>query len=270
MRRSIRVPAAFNGIWGHKPTWGVLPADGHYFPGTDSARTALSVIGPLARDPADLEVALGVVADHPLAPAHQHVSGTWRVLLLTGHPLARVQGAIVTALEELGERMAAAGALVDRTSPLLPDLAHQHAGYWQMLNIAMSRRMPLPDGATPPALEDWLHLHDEQARNQRAWRRLFEQYDVVIAPTVGMTAFAHDDTPLATRRLDVDGEDTQFFHQFAFPGIATFPMLPATSVRIGTDRDGLPIGVQVIADLFADRTAIAAARTAHELSWSDR
>jgi amidase len=267
---SIRVPAAFNGIWGHKPTWGVLPVDGHYFPGTDSARTVLSVIGPLARDPADLEVALGIVADHPLVPAHQHVPGTWRVLLLTGHPLARVQSAIVAALEALADRLAAAGAQVERTSPLLPDLAHQHAGYWQMLNIAMSRRMPLPDGATPPALEDWLHLHDEQARNQRQWRRLFEHYDVVIAPTVGMTAFAHDDTPLATRRLDVDGEDTQFFHQFAFPGLATFPMLPATSVRIGTDPHGLPIGAQVIADLFADRTAIAAARAAHELSWSDR
>ncbi|MEH3048034.1 amidase family protein [Sphingomonas adhaesiva] len=92
----------------------------------------------------------------------------------------------------------------------------------------------------------------------------------MIAPTVGMTAFPHDPTPLQTRRLGIDAEDTVFFHQFAFPGLATFPMLPATSVRIGTDPDGLPIGVQVIADLYADRTAIAAARTAHELSWSDR
>lgn len=264
---SIRVPAAFNGVWGHKPTWGVVPTEGHHHPGTDSARTVLSVLGPMARNADDLDAALGIVADHPLAPARRH-GGAWRVLLLTGHPLAKVQHAIVAAMEALGDDFAASGAQVDRTSDLLPDLARQHAGYWAMLNLAMSRRAPLPEGQQPPTLDTWLDLHDEQARIQRQWRRLFAHYDAVIAPAVGTTAFAHDDTPLATRRLSIDGEDTQFFHQFAFPGLATFPMLPATSVPIGTDPDGLPIGVQVIADLYADRTAIAAARAAHDLAWS--
>ena len=263
---SIRVPAAFNGVWGHKPTWGVLPADGHYFPGTDSARTALSVIGPMARDADDLAAALDIVADHPLAPAR--ASGTWRVLLLPHHPMARTQAAIAGAIDDVGEALARSGATVDRETPLPPDLARHHEGYWAMLNLALSRRMPLPEGQEPPTLEQWWHLHDEQARTQRQWRRLFEHYDAVIAPTVGMTAFPHDNTPLAARRLDIDGEDTQFFHQFAFPGLATFPMLPATSVPVGTDPDGLPIGVQVIADSFADHTAIAVARAAHDLIWS--
>ena len=265
---SIRVPAAFNGVWGHKPTWGVLPPDGHFFPGTDSARTVLSVIGPMARDADDLEAALGVVADHPLAPARRHEDARWRVLLLTGHPLAKAQRAMVTAIEALGAALERDGAAVETHSDLLPDLERQSAGYQQMLNIALSRRAPLPPGAPPPTLETWLHLHDEQARLQRQWRRLFGRFDAVIAPVVGMTAFAHDDTPLPQRRLTIDGEDTAFLHQFNFPGLATFPMLPATSVRIGTDPDGLPIGVQVIADLYADRTAIAAARAAHDLTGS--
>jgi amidase len=262
---SIRVPAAFNGVWGHKPTWGVVPTEGHYFPGTDSARTVLSVVGPMARDADDLDAALGVAADHPLAPATMHEPGIWRVLLLTAHPMAKVQRAIVEALDDLGRKWQAAGAHIDTTTELLPDLERHHDGYWQMLNIAMSRRMPLPAGQEPPKLETWHHLHDEQARIQRQWRRLFRQYDVVVAPTVGMTAFPHDDEPLATRGLDVDGERTVFFHQFAFPGLATFPMLPATSVPVGRDADGLPIGVQVIADLYADRTAIAAAKAAHQV-----
>lgn len=266
---SIRVPAAFNGIWGHKPTWGLVPTDGHCFPGTDSARSVLSVCGPLAADPDDLEAALDLVADHPVAPARRH-GERWRVLLLTCHPLAKVQHAIVEALERLGRALEADGAAVDTESDLLPDLERQHAGYWQMLNIAMSRRTAPPEGHQPPTLESWFHLHDEQARLQRQWRRLFESYDVVIAPTVGMTAFPHDDEGLATRKLDIDGEATQFFHQFAFPGLATFPMLPATSVPIGRDPDGLPIGVQVIADLYADKTAIAAARAAHDLAWRDQ
>jgi amidase len=259
---SIRVPAAWNGVWGHKPTWGVLPTDGHFFPGTDSARVVLSVIGPLARDADDLEVALDVVADHPLAAARRHAKG-WRILLMTRHPKAKVQRAIVEALETLGDRLRAAGATVDTDTDLLPDLERQSTGYEQMLNIAMSARMPAQPGAEPPTLATWLHLHDEQARIQRRWRRLFETYDAVIAPTTGMTAFPHDDTPLGERRLDIDGEDTPFLHQFNFPGLATFPMLPATSVPIGRDGDGLPIGVQVIADLYADKTALAVARDAH-------
>jgi amidase len=262
---SIRVPAAFNGVWGHKPTYGVLPTDGHFFPGTDFARSVLSVIGPMARDADDLETALQIVADHPLAPAHQHEAGRWRVLLMTGHPKATVQRAIVEALEDAGRRLTAAGHTVDRESELLPDLARQSTGYEQMLNIAMSVRGPQPPDRVQPTLATWLHLHDEQARIQRQWRRLFETYDLVIAPVVGMTAFPHDDSPLADRRLDIDGADTPFLHQFNFPGLATFPMLPATSVPIGRDGDGLPIGVQVIADLYADRTAIAGARDLHQL-----
>ena len=267
---SIRVPAAFNGVWGHKPTWGVLPPDGHFSPGTDSARTVLSVIGPIARDADDLAAAIDIVADHPLRPAPARGPGEWRVLLLTRHPMAKAQASIVAAIETVGEALARAGATVDRASDLLPDLKRQHDGYWAMLQIAMSRRTPVPAGVAPPALETWFHLHDEQARNQRQWRALFQHYDAVIAPALGVTAFAHDDTPLADRRLSIDGEDTQFFHQFAWAGLATFPMLPATSVPVGADADGLPIGVQVIADAFADHTAIAVARAAHDLVRSSR
>jgi amidase len=59
-----------------------------------------------------------------------------------------------------------------------------------------------------------------------------------------------------------------FGAQFAFPGLATFPKLPATSVPVGTDPEGLPIGVQVIANVWRDHTAIAVAKAAHQLVWS--
>jgi amidase len=63
----------------------------------------------------------------------------------------------------------------------------------------------------------------------------------------------------------IDGDITPFGVQFAFPGLATFPMLPATSVPIGTDPDGMPIGVQVLADRWHDHDAIALARWVHQL-----
>lgn len=264
---SIRVPAAFNGVWGHKPTYDALSSDGHSFPGTDGARVALGVCGPLARNADDLVAALDVLSDFPLPAAAVHGANGLRILLLTGHPRAQVQASIVAALEHAGRALEAVGARVDRASDLLPDLSEQHRHYMHMLNIAMTRGAPSP-GRDAPTLAEWFTLGDEQARNRRAWATLFGHYDAVIAPTVGMTAFPHDDTPLAERHLSIDGVDTKFGAQFAFPGIATFPMLPATSIPIGRDADGLPIGVQVITDMWRDHDAIAIARALHDLVWS--
>ena len=264
---SIRTPAAFNGVWGHKPTYAALPTDGHSLPGTDGASIPLSVIGPLARDADDLAVALDVVSDLPLPRARSRPAGDWRILVLGAHPGANVATAVSDAIERTAAAFATAGATVDRSSDLLPDLSEQHRHYMHLLNVSMTRRNPDPT-RPPTTLEQWLTLLDIQARNRRQWSALFERYDVVFAPVIGHTAFPHDDTPIAERRIAIDGEDTPMGAQFAFAGIATFPGLPATSVPIGRDGDGLPIGMQVIADTHHDHIAITAAKAAHDLVWS--
>ncbi|MES2095847.1 MAG: amidase family protein [Pseudomonadota bacterium] len=264
---SIRVPAAFNGVWGHKPTFGALSRDGHYFPGTDGAPGELSVIGPLARDPDDLALALNILSNHPLKRAGNRPASDYRVLVLNSHPSARVAAPIAAALDTLADALHDLGVPIDRTSDLLPDLEAQQRAYMKMLNITIARGVP-QEGSAPTTLIEWFDLRDEQARNKRQWNRLFGQYDAVIAPTLGVTAFPHDATPLAKRILDVDGDPTPFGLQFAFPGLATFPMLPATSVPIGVDPDGMPIGVQVITDSFNDHTAIAIARMANRVMTS--
>lgn len=264
---SIRVPAAFNGVWGHKPTFGALSREGHHFPGTDGAPGELSVIGPMARNADDLALALDILADHPLDQAATRPASEYRILLLAEHPGAKVAAPIANALARLGDALEAAGPKVDRTSDLIPDLDVQQRHYMKMLNITIARGVP-QDGSAPTTLIEWFDLRDEQARNTRAWNRLFGQYDAVIAPTLGITAFAHDDTPLAKRTIDINGETTPFGLQFAYPGLATFPMLPATSFPIGADPDGLPIGVQAIADTYRDHTAIAVARLANRVMTS--
>jgi amidase len=175
-----------------------------------------------------------------------------------------MQGSIRRTILDIGDAFEAAGGRVDRASALLPDLAQQYAHYMHMLNIAMTRGAQ-QKGRPLPTLADWFVLQDEQARNARQWQRLFHTYDAVIAPAWGTVAFPHDDTPITERRLDIDGEDTQFGLQLAWPGLATFPMLPATSVPVGRDDEGMPTGVQVIADTNQDFTAIAVARAVHEL-----
>lgn len=262
---SIRVPAAFCGVWGHKPTFGMLDTDGHYFPRTQGAAPNLSVIGPLARDPDDLALALDLVSDLPLPKPAPRGVGDWRILILPQHPLAAAAAAVSAAVEAIGAAFAAARATVPYNSELLPDLKSQHEDYMRILAVAMARGASSPSG--PPSTP-MIVLLDRQAACRRAWRRLFREYDAVIAPAWGTTAFPHDDTPLADRIALVDGVTTPFAAQIAYPGLATFPLLPATSVPVGIDPDGMPIGVQVIADRYADHTAIAVARVAHDLVWS--
>jgi amidase len=260
---SIRTPAAFCGVWGHKPTFGMVSTEGHATPGTDSSRVALAVAGPMARDPDDLAVLLDVLTEVPLPRPQPGEPGDLSILLLPEHPLARASAEVKRAVEAVGQAFERAGADVERAPDLLPDLAAQHASYTRMLLTALSRGAPGPKGAM--TLAAWFDLQDEQARCTRAWSRLFREYDAVIAPVFGTTAFAHDDTPMHGRMLNIDGEPTPFGTQLAYAGLATLPNLPATSVPVATGADGMPIGLQVICDLYQDHKAIEIARLAHAL-----
>ena len=264
---SIRTPAAFCGVWGHKPTFRLLNDHGHFYPGTSEGAMALSVIGPMARDPDDLATLLDVLAETPLPRPHPRDPREWRILVLPEHPAARAQAAMRAAVERVGQAFADAGAQVEHGPALLPDLASQQENYIRMLLAAMSRGLPEP-GAPPLTPARWAEMFDAQARCIRDWLRLFAAVDAVIAPCWGTTAFPHDDTPMAQRLLDIDGDATAFGAQLAYPGLATYPNLPSTSVPVGTDPLGLPIGVQVIAAPYHDHTAIAVARVAHDLVWS--
>jgi amidase len=99
-----------------------------------------------------------------------------------------------------------------------------------------------------------------RAAFRRQWAELFADFDVVLAPNFGTAAFPHTDEPdWSKRTLTINGQPTPYGAQIAWPGIATFPGLPATAAPIGKTNGGLPIGVQIIAAFGHDRTAIAVA-----------
>ena len=87
----------------------------------------------------------------------------------------------------------------------------------------------------------------------------------LIAPIFGTTAYPHSDVLPFERLLDVDGVATPYGAQLAFPALGNYPNLPGTSVPVGTDVGGMPIGVQILADRWRDHDAIALARLVHEL-----
>lgn len=262
---SIRAPAAFCGVFGHKPSYGIVPTRGHTPPGTDGSPVPLAVVGPLARTAADLDLALDVLAGPDedeavgwdlLLPAARHARlADYRVLVLTSHPLAATDEVVARPLEALAARLEALGAAVARSSELLPDLAAQHAAYMAILGPALSRGTP---GATPPNAHEWMAALDAQLAYRRRWATFFEAFDVVVAPTFGTVAFPHVDEPDGTKRtLSINGADTPYFGQLAWPGVALLPNLPATCVPIGRSPGGMPVGVQVIGPYLEDRTTIA-------------
>ncbi|MCT2559112.1 amidase family protein [Tsuneonella sp. YG55] len=256
---SVRNPAHFNGIFGHKTTFGLVSRRGHTSPaaaGRDVHEGPLSVPGPLARSADDLALLLDLTAERPLARNAKPLAEL-RFLAVLDHPVseidASVRGPIETALAEI-ER---AGARVERSSELLPDLALQHSNYLRLLNVAMARGQPAPDG-TAMSLPEYYLLLDEQARCRFSWADLLAAYDFVLAPPLPFVAYPHDATPIRDRRITINGKDSAFGDALAWAGLATFPNLPSTVVPVG-ESGGLPCGMQVIGREWADMDCIAAA-----------
>jgi len=260
---SIRVPAHMCGVFGHKPTYGLIPLKGHGFPGTDTIDVPLAVVGPMARSVEDLRIALDVLAgptpgvayklDLP-SPRHTTLSA-YRVLVIDHHPSAATDAAIRNALHTLAGKLDRSGVRVDYETAALPDLATAHRNYTKMLMTVTTRGTP---GVTPIDAHTWMELEDEQMRLARRWQTVFSHFDVVVTPPFGTVAFPHEDEPnWSARKLKINGEDTPYGAQVAWPGVATFPGLPATAVPIAKNADGLPIGVQILGAKFDDRTTLS-------------
>jgi amidase len=265
---SIRVPASFCGVYGHKPSFNLVPGRGHEPPGFDGLGPPLAVVGPMARNVPDLMLALDVTAGPAdeeavgyrldLPPPRHGRLADFRVLVLRSHPVAAVDDEIVGAIDRLAANLETAGARVSRQSDLLPDLAAAHRVYVGILNTAVSR------GAPPsPALMNahaYMDALDAQLAIRRRWGALFEAFDVVLAPTFGVVAFEHQQGEFAQRTLTINGRQTPYGDQLAWPGMATLANLPATAAPIGMSAAGLPIGVQIIGPYLEDRTTLAFAR----------
>lgn len=261
---SIRVPSALCGVYGHKPSYELVPSRGHAPGGQVGAAPPLNVVGPIGRSAADLALALEATAGPDLFEARGYRArlpgprcpdlGDYRVLVLDEHPLAQTDPEIRAAIADRAAALERAGVSVVRDSPLLPDLAAAHGAYSALLSPVMSREMGRANNGI--SAYTWLDALDAQQQVRLRWRALFETVDVVLAPCFGVPAFPHDDAPFGERVLMIDGRPTPYAAQLAWPGVATFANLPATATPIGRTRDGRPIGVQVIGDYLEDRTTL--------------
>ncbi|MDM0082417.1 amidase family protein [Variovorax sp. J31P179] len=266
---SLRVPAHFCGVFAHKPTHGLVPMRGSAPPGTPALSADpwvdLAVVGPMARSPADLALALDAIAGPDdaqaiayrlaLPPSRHAALADFRVLLLDTHPLVPTSAAVRSALQRLADGLARAGCRVERGSPLLPDLARVASLWGQLLWAQLGADMPGAEAGI--SHRDWIHADRMRAATAHRWRALFAQWDVVLCPVSPTPAFPHDPGEMETRRLRIDDHEIAYKDQSPWSSLATLTGLPATAMPIGLSEEGLPVGMQIIGPYLEDRTTIA-------------
>jgi amidase len=269
---SLRAPAAFCGVHAHKPSFGIVPTRGFAPPGAprdpDAPGIDLSVLGPMARSAADLELALDVTAGPDvreaagwrlsLPPARHAALKDFRVLVLDRHPMIATAASVVDALAARAEALEQAGCRVGRASPLLPDLGEVGQTFITLLMAVFAADDPSSGRGTSHG--DWIAADRRRGAIAARWRALFGEWDVVLCPSMPTVAFPLDDRPMDARTLDVDGVAAPYQAQPIWGSLATLTGNPATAMPIGRDAEGLPIGAQAVGPYLEDRTTLAFAR----------
>jgi amidase len=288
---SIRVPAHFCGIFGHKPTWALCPPRGQSLTNA-TAITDISVLGPLARSARDLSLALNALAGpdpietdltlnlpEPRADALRDL----RIAVWAEEPGQATSGETTALIEALAAELERAGAKVSRTARPAIDSGEAYQLYLTLLDAAWSGRIPedvlarrreekarlRPDDASADAVmlratdlshRDWLKLNERRHQIRRAWAAFFRDWDVLLCPAFAVPALPHmQQGATSERTYTVDGRTIPYNDMLFWPGITCGYHLPASVAPIGMSTSGLPIGVQIVGPLYGDRTTIRVA-----------
>ena len=263
---SIRNPSHYCGVYGHKPTLGVVPVRGHQPPGVPPVPQDpdLAVVGPLARSAEDLALAREVIAGPDvlaapgwrleLPPPRGTTLRGLRVALWPDDPAAPVDRVVVERIASLGERLAGLGAKVSDTARPSFGGRASHDTYMPLLGAMMSG----PEGEL--GYGAWMALNGRRGFFRSQWQQFFRDWDVLVCPVAVTPAFTQDQRPMAERTLTINGEERSYFEQLFWAGLATLSYLPSTVFPTGPSASGLPIGLQAIGAELDDRTTIEFAR----------
>ena len=290
---SIRNPAHFCGVFGHKPTYGILPPRGQSLPGIVTPQD-ISVIGPLARSADDLEVAMDAMAGPDILDAEcwkldlpasrKKRLQDFRVGVMLTDPNCAQDQELTDQLQGVVDALAKAGVQVDETARPDIDTTEAHRVYLMLLRAATGARMAEPlfqghlrraqgadeadtsyktmvDRAVTQYHRDWLEVEETQNQMRLRWHTFFQEYDLLLTPIAASAAFVHDQAgDRADRTIPINGKEESVVDQLFWAGWPGAFYLPATVAPAGLTRSGLPCGLQIIAAHGHDRTAIHFAR----------
>jgi amidase len=291
---SIRNPAHFCGVYGHKTTWGIVPRAGQALP-WQNAPVDIDVVGPLARSADDLAVALAAVAGPDeidgagwqlrLAPPQQKRLRDFKVaLMLDAAPEIPVDREVTDRLQALGDFLGRQKVKVDDRARPAIDTREAFSVYVKLLRAATSDRQSdadfeknagvarglAPDDesyyarATRAAVSshrDWLAANEARHRMRLAWAEFFTKYDLLLCPVAGTAAFPHDQQgERHDRTLVINGKRVPVTDHLFWAGYTGVSFLPSTAAPCGFTPGGLPVGVQIVGPQYGDLACIGFAR----------
>ena len=289
---SIRIPAAFCGVVGHKPTFGLVPK----MPGF-RGWPSLSVDGPLTRSVRDAALALSVMAgaaseddltwpvdvgDLRAAVSRPPDWSTLRVAVSEDLGWAPVEQSVRTAFRDAVESLVADGARVDEAAPgaaypteLWNDIAlpEGYASEGPLLEssgdaIAVGTREIIESGRSATA-RDYLDALDRRREYRRGWDEFFDRYDVLLAPSMPLPAFSTQ--VMSPASIDGVPVDPFFDDWCALALPANLTGQPACGVPTGFDASGLPVGMQVVGPRWSDARVLHVAAAWERIApWDSR
>lgn len=261
---SIRFPSSFCGVFGHKPSWGVVPSTGyldHEAGGTTEAD--INVLGPIARSAEDLELLLGLLLRKQgplvasLAPAPGDVKSL-RVAAWLDDPFCPVDAKVGAVTNAAVEKLEAAGVAVDRSArPNIDPAQAAGIGFW-LVGAALAQSAPAEAPADAgPSHREWLDRHAEREAIRAEWARFFEGFDAILMPVAFIPPFLHNqEGNFASRTVTCNGADQGYANLVLWTILTGMAYLPASVPPIGLDEDGLPISFQVVGPYGGDYTTI--------------
>ncbi len=286
---SIRVPAHFCGVFGHKPTLELVPKQGQMPPMPNAlpySSNGLSVAGPLARSTEDLKLLLEVCGG-PVNP--KSIAYSWKlpnvrktnlkdykikyVLHDDKYPIS---SEMMQVMDSSINEFRKAGAKLDEDWPadMDPlDLFHLYMyliyasaskgasmdeinAYRQNTGMLNSQLQKLKAQAYTDPHKYFVEKDKTRLKVREIWQTFFKDYDAFIIPTAIVPAFPHSEVPWDKRILKTPDGDREYDDMFFWISFATLAGLPATVVPIGLTATGLPVGLQIIGPYLEDATPI--------------
>ena len=290
---SIRNPAHYCGVFGHKPTFGIVPPRGQALPGR-VAQGDISVIGPMARSAEDLAIGLSVMAGPDeidgaglrlaLPAPRRKALREFKVAVMLDDPAAEVDREVQARLQALADFLGKRKVKVSLTARPAFDTAEAHRTYIFLLRAAtagrqtaeeFSRNAEITRGLAPDdqryyawtmrantaSHRDWLAANETRHKMRWRWAEFFREWDLLLCPVASSAAFPHDHAgERHERMITVNGKRVPCVDQLFWAGYGGMAYLPATVAPAGLTPAGLPVGVQIIGPQYGDYSTIAFAK----------